>query len=76
MIELKFYRPLTLIVISLQTIFPLLLGFYGGYFVPAKDSTEKAVWNHGGECEESFEGIYFFFTFFWGGGGFFHFNAL
>lgn len=81
MIELNFYRPLTFTVISLQTIFPLLLGFSRGYFVPAKDSTEKAIWNHGGECEESFEGIYFFFTYFFGmggekRGGFFHYNAL
>jgi hypothetical protein len=65
MIELNFYHPLTLTVISLQTIFPLLLGFSGGYFVPAKDSTKKAIWNNGGKCEESFEGIYFFILFVW-----------
>lgn len=68
MIELNFYRPLTFTVISLQTIFPLLLGFSRGYFVPAKDSTEKAIWNHGGECEEGFEGIYFFLLIFLGWG--------
>lgn len=45
---------------------PLLLGFSGGYLVPAEDSTEKAIWNYGGKCEESFEGILFLFLFFWG----------
>ena len=57
----NFYPLLTLNVISLQTILPLLLGIFGGYLIPAENSTEKAIWDHGGECEESFKGIYFLF---------------
>jgi hypothetical protein len=51
-------------------LLPLLLGIFGGYLIPAEDSTEKALWDHGGECEESFEGIYIFsFFVFLGVGG-------
>lgn len=34
-----------------------LSGLSRRYFVPVEDSTEETLWNNGGECEESFEGI-------------------
>ena len=50
--------------------FTLILGLSGRYFVPVEDPTEETLWNNGGECEESFEGIqklnFFFLVFLWG----------
>lgn len=33
-----------------------LIGFSGGHIILAKDSTEKTIWNDGGQCQESSKG--------------------
>lgn len=43
-----------------------ILGHSGRYFIPVEDSTEETLWNNGGKCEESIEGIRKLIFFFFG----------